>query len=188
MANKDSGYLEEFGKILFNIVECIIKEKVSIPLTIEPKMALKTIHEYDSRMRVSALEKFNDAGYISYVNFYRSEGDKQKQNTIGALVFYVKEFEIEATMKILGVKVDEEVQEDVCKNLSEFFKTLTAEFKKAIVAVGYPNLVSSEPASFRNNVPKGVLFSFDQYDKYEVIIPIKGQVLYAMDITLTRLK
>ena len=54
----------------------------------QPVVVEKEIIEYDSRMRVFPLEKFNGPAYVSFVNYYLSGKDLQTNNAVGAFIFF----------------------------------------------------------------------------------------------------
>jgi len=185
MAEDKTAYLQEMAGFLKDVIIKEVEAKNESNVLGEPKITKQVIYEYESRMRVTALEKFNSAGYVAGTGFYKTQKNLESHEASGAIVLYVKEEEIEQTFKWFGHKIAEE-EEDQCIDACGKVGALIAEqFKKSLVAHGYAELVSSPTYSFRNTMPAGIDFSFDQYDKYEILFSVKGSPRLAIDVTMT---
>ena len=187
MSPKKNPDLEGMANSLKEVMEAAITKEgkliFSSPTTLEDKEIL----EYQGRMRAMALHKFNNPGYVCAVNCYRSEKDMQAHKASGAIVLYIREMDLEVVMKGLGYSVDEEEHDMVAEKWGEFGSTIAEDFRKALTAKGFPELVMSKPISVRNAIMKGVEFSFDQYNLYQLNFSIKDMVAIVAELTMTKL-
>jgi hypothetical protein len=186
MSISPEAHLEGLAKALKDIMLDIFKEnedrfKPDPPAILE----LKDIIEYDKRLRVSALDRFNEAGYVSAVNYYAHEKDKEIHKAVGAVVLYVLEFEIEETLKAVGYRnFDMEDYDAVTSLCGQLCKTIGERFKKKLPSFGYPPLIMTEPISFRNRLAQGVPFDFKQYKLYQIGFAYKKIIRFALDMSM----
>ena len=179
------SYLEELAGVLKEVVQKMTARTGKINFTGDPKIERRDIIEYQRRMRVSGLEKFNKPAYVSGVSYFRTSKDQEEHKSCGALVLYIEEEFMETLLKALGhTTIDEDTEEALAKKCGEFCLTLAEQFKNEISSQGYNGLVSSEPVSFRNSIPLGLDFSYDQYDKYEVSFSIKNFRVLVAEVTM----
>ena len=135
----------------------------------EPKIEESEIIEYDGKMRVSGMEKFNNSSFLSVVNFYLNQGDMQRQKPKGALVLF---FEAENTSKFLkafGMRfADDEDDKSLMDACGQVCEAVAAEFKTELTRKGFVDLVVSKPRNYKNNVIEGIDYSQDQKTKQTV--------------------
>jgi len=184
-----SEYLEGLAVSVKNILQQFFQKTGRLTLPQEPALQLKDIVEYDRRMRVNALEKFNGPGYVAAINFYKNQKDKDVNHSCGALIIYINEKSVGKTLEATGFeKFNEDDSEVVIDRCCQLCEKTGAEFVKQLAAKGYQGLVTSEAIGNRNTIPQGVDFSYDQYDKYEVSFPGKDFKILIADITMAVLK
>ena len=134
----------------------------------DPETFQKEIIEYESRMRVFGLEKFNGPCYLSVVNYYLTQGDLDAHKSCGTFILYLEEESTGKLLKSLGYSgftdEDEDIVMDKC---SEFCKILAENFKNELVPLGFRDLVISAPTKHKNDVYEGVEFPYSEYGMHE---------------------
>ena len=154
---------------IIGVVRDTFRKTLRAEMQGEPVAAEKDIIEYESRMRVFPLEKFNGPVYVAYVNFYASPKEMQSLNVAGTFLLFVKEDIAEKLLKALGhSSKDAENEEALMDKIGEFCHTLAGSVKDEFVNQGYPDLVVSPPQRFKSSVPDGVPFDYDLYTKQEI--------------------
>ena len=79
--------LEKFSGLLLTGVTNLFEERGEIKFTKPPVSQRKKIMEYDGKMRVDGMEKFNnESTFGSTVNYYANAAEMAKKKTLGALV------------------------------------------------------------------------------------------------------
>ena len=86
LADKFAKHLDQFCETELDIV-----------FTKDPQAEEKNIIEYEGKMRVDGMTKFNGPCYISALNVYQSEKDLRQQKTCGVIAMFIKE-EFAATL------------------------------------------------------------------------------------------
>ena len=164
------------------VVEDTLKKMSALTFSQDPEPFERTLIEYESRMRVFGMEIFNGTCFISVVNYYSSEQNKQNHDAVGAFVFYLEESAAGRILKALGYReFDEDDEAAVLEKTGQFTQVLAEAYKNEI---GQSNLILSAPKGYRNTVPEGVEFSYDQFTKYQIDFFISKQKAIAVDITL----
>ena len=188
MSAKDSTSAPSIATGCIKVVEDLLKSKPGITLTKESEFVQRDIIEYNSRMRVFGMEKFNGPCFISVINYYSSEVDLKAHKAGGAVVLYIEEGNAAKLLKALGFKkFDEEDNDAVLKMCGEFCTLLAEDYKKELSSLGYKDLVLSAPSNYLNGVPEGVEFSYDQYVKYEMSFYLWKQKTVVLDVTMKSL-
>lgn len=183
-AQERTSHLKTLSTSLHQVVDRTLLSRLAY--THEPQITEKDIIEYESRMRVSAMEKFNGPCFISVINFYNSSHDLEKhQNAKGAVVLYLEENNATKLLKTLGypVKLDED-EDVVMQQAGQLTKNIVNEFKGDLNKAGYAELVFSPPQNFKNQVPQGVEFDYNEFLKYEMIYSLWKEKAVAVDFTL----
>lgn len=167
------------------VIQEAIQSKSMQVFSQDPVIAQREIIEYDSRMRVFPMEKFNGPCYITVVNYYLTDQDLKNHNAYGAFVLYIEEECAGKLLKSLGHKgFDEDDEETVLDICSEFCKLLASNYKNELKNLGYKDLVMSDPLKYHNVVPEGVEFNYSEYVKYELSFYLWKQKALVVDITL----
>ena len=180
-----TSYLEDLATKLKALIVKTLTQTGKINLTEDPTIQKKDIIEYDRRMRVSGLEKFNGPGFTGGISFYRSAKEKEERKGAGALAIFVEEEFSENLLKALGHSgLDDESDEGLAAKCAQYCKQLAEQFRQEIATQGYRDLVLSEPLGGRNTIAQGLDFSFDQYDKYEINLTIKGKKVLVAELTM----
>ena len=160
--------LKEFATTLIKSVEKAINSKCSFDFTKDPDIIEKNIIEYDSRMRVNAMEKFNGPCYVAAFNFYLSPESLKSGDVKGTLILYLECDCAGGFLKKLGHKFDDDDQAIVCDYFAEFGNLAANQFKNDISSKGFADLTISAPLKGINDIFEGVPFPYDEYKYYEL--------------------
>ncbi len=154
---------------LTEIVEKTISEKNALMPTAPTESALKDILEYEGRMRVSGMDKFNSPSFIAVSNLYLNDADKQRNKPKGAIVVFMNTEFADKIFKALGLAVPYDEDDDsMMKLCGEFTATVVNALTDRLAGAGYVSLLSQAPLVYKNNVSEGVAFSVDQQEKQEI--------------------
>lgn len=165
-----------------------LENKCGLALTGKSEIAEREIIEYNSRMRIGGLEKFNGPCYAFGFNYYSSEEDQERDEAAGAIIFFVEEESVEKLLKSLDHRgFDEDDQKFVLDNLGEFFKSLALDFSQRLEDLGYKRLIVSDVTKAKNNISQGLSFPYDRYNYHEISLPIWKKKAMVVDITMTAL-
>ena len=150
------------------VIESVLGKMSGIVAT-EPSQTKEcNIIEYEGRMRVGGMEKFNAPSFISVVNFYLSQGDMDRHRAKGALVVYVDSENAGKLYNSLGFSIpDDEEDVSMIAACGELSNLIAGTFKNELVTLGYQDLTISQPHNYKNSVIEGVEFSSDQKIKHE---------------------
>ena len=167
--NPHEAELQTLANTLAESVVAIFKEKGEMKFSKPPAPKLKSIIEYNGRMRADGMEKFNNPTFVATVNFYLNAKEMEKHNALGAVVVYIEQGYVVDLLRLLKYPpVDDENMDalrDCCGTLCNI---IAGRFKSAISSIGFIELEMSAFASYRNTAPRGVEFCFKEYNKYEI--------------------
>jgi len=171
--------------LVAEVVKRILKKKANLELSNKPELTIKPIIEFNSRMRITGLDKFNEPAYISAINFYRSKEDLKKDNPIGALILYLGEeyiFDLVKALQYPDIEdYDEAVLADACGTLCNL---IAGNFKAGLIQLNYEEIYMTHFSTYRNEVVEGVKFSYEQQELYEINFNIDYQKRIVVDLTL----
>ena len=152
--------------ILTGFIDELIVTKGGLVPSQPFESAAKPIEEYEGRMRVSAIGKFDGAVYIAATSFYLNSTDMLAHKARGALVCYVETEIADKILKAAGLEVpydeDDESMEGLCGSLCH---SMANTIKDRLSADGFLALEISTPAVFKNTISEGVEFGKDQDEK-----------------------
>ena len=170
---------------LVEIVKDIFDKKAGIKFNPAPAVERRDLIEWQGKMRIAGMEVFNASTYISYINYYLSEADKQKKNALGAVVLYILEEQLFSVITKLGYpKVDDENPEELKEGCGRICVDMANDFQKKLAAMGYPALVMGAVDNNRNTVPVGVSFNVKEYDKFVTSFCLNDKKVIAVELTL----
>ncbi len=153
---------------LMGVIEQALAKMNSVTATDAPQIKTIDIVEYQNRMRVTGMEKFNAPSFVSIANYYLTPSDMEKHRAKGALVLYVDLENAGKLFKALGFTVPEDEDDSSMMDINgEFCGLLVAAFKSELVRLGYVDLVVGGPHNYKNSVMEGVEYSPDQQNKLE---------------------
>lgn len=171
---------------LMGCVEETFTTMCSLTFSNTPEFKEKDIIEYNSKMQISGLEKFNDASYAAAINFYLTEAHQKKHDCCGVLAMFIEEDAAGKLLKALGYSgFNDEDEELVMDNCGEFCNVITGRFKDELAKLGYKNLIISAPVKGKNSIPGGVEFPYSQYKYYEANFYFWKKKSLVIDITMS---
>lgn len=183
MAATQNTQLEGIANELKAHMDMVFKQ-AGLEYTKDPEVVERNIIEYDSRLRLFGMEKFNNPCYLSVINFYKSAQDQKNKSAVGAIVVYVEDECVERVLKAIGHPVkDFEDEENVFENMGAFCKDIVDGFKGQLSSKGYGSLIASDPMNYRNSASEGVEFNYDEYSMYELCFHFWKTKAVALDIT-----
>ena len=151
------------------VVQETFKKMLNVESAVDPVVTEKDIIEYDGYMRVFPMEKFNGPVYISYVNFYLTQNEMEKNNMDGTFVLFIKEDVADKFLKAFGRPLKEAEDESILMDVvGEFCNILAGNLKNELVALGYADISMSAPFKFKNSVPDGIPFAYELFIKQEI--------------------
>jgi hypothetical protein len=160
------------SQVLTPAVKEVLNQTLSrmsgIPPTAEPENKEVEIDEYEGRMKVGGMEKFEAPSYVSAVSYYLTKSDLERHKAKGAFVLYLDAENASKIYKALGFKVHEDEDDVSMMNAcGEFCHQLADSFKNKLTEAGYSDLVMGDPVNYKNSALRGVEFSPEQTIKYE---------------------
>ncbi len=186
MSPKQNTDLENFAKLLVAGTTKLFEERGGVTFAKAPTLALKGIIEYQGRMRVDGMEKFNNEPAIgSTVNFFANAQEMAKNKTLGALVVLVDQGYLPRLMKTLQYPAfDDEDENALMDSCGTLCNIIAGKFKSEILAAGYIDLEMSAFNNFRNNPITGIDFCFAEYSKYEISFLLDNEKHLVLEITM----
>ena len=170
---------------LLDVVKKIIAQHENLTFSKDPEILERDIIEYDSRLRVSGMEKFNAPCYICLAAFYRSQQDLEAHNAIGAIILYIEEVNAERLFKGLGYRgFHDDNEGEMLEKSGEFLTSIVEQFKPELANLGYKNIVLSPLLKHINTIPEGVEFHYDEHKMHQLTFYLWKEKIFAIDITL----
>lgn len=150
-----------------------------------PTHKAQNIMEYQGRMSVTGMEKFNGPAYIAAVSFYLNEQDRDKRRAKGAMVLYLESSNAEKILRGFGHPVtDDDEEEETLAACGKLCTTFAEKFKEGLSQSGASSLILSAPVSNKNSIPEGIDFSSDQTQKQEISFYLWKKKALVVDLTL----
>lgn len=184
-ATKEEFDPQVIATTMMGCVQETFEKMCNVSLSKAPEFNEKEIIEYDGRMRVFGLEKFDGPCYISAINFYVDKKHFEEKDSSGVVVLYIEEEAAEKLGKAMGQSEadleDEEVVLDTC---GEFCNVVVGQFKNELRALGYIDLIISAPIKHKNDISEGVDFQYSEKKLYELNFHVWKRKLIVVDITM----
>lgn len=181
---------KEFDKQVLNttvmsVVQDTFYKMLHAEMQGEPVFVEKDIIEYDSRMRVFPMEKFNGPCYVAYINFFLSHKVLEEGLVIGSFVLFVKGDVAERLLKAFGRPLKDAEDESILfDNIGEFCNILAGHVKNELTNLGYADLTISPPTISKNSVESGVPFDYALYRKHEISFQFWGQKCIVIEVCM----
>ncbi|MBU0468531.1 MAG: hypothetical protein KKF78_06910 [Candidatus Omnitrophica bacterium] len=177
--------LQAIAKKLMVCVESTFMQMCNTSFIGDPQITEKDIIEYQSRMRIFGLEKFNGPCYISVINLYLNDDQLKKDRPIGAVLLYIEESVATSLLKATGQKgLDCEDFDSITNYTGEFCSSIVGQFKTELKSLGYSDIATSAPSNYQDDIPGGVNFKFSQQKFYELSFVLKKEPAVIVDVTL----
>lgn len=154
---------------MMSVMEAALAKMSGIVSTEQPQVVEKEVIEYENRLRVTGMEKFNAPSFISVINFYLSQADMDRhKGAKGAMIFYVDSENSGKLFKALGFPTnDDEDDISMMNSCGEVCNVVGKGFKDELVKAGYVDLFMSPAHNYKNSILEGVEFSTDQTTMHE---------------------
>lgn len=170
---------------LKQLVEDTLVKKCNAGLTEDTAVEEREIIEYDGRMRVGSLEKFNGPCYTVGFNFFSSEGDQNKGLATGTIIYFVEEESVERLLKSLEFRgFDEEDQGFVLEHLGQFFQSVSQDYAERMSTMGYGRLLVSDPTASKNNLPDGMTIPVNSSHYHELSFYLWKKKAMVIDLVM----
>ena len=155
--------------MIMGVVEDTFKQMCHVAFSAEPVVVERDIIEYDGRMRLSPMEKFNGPAYVAVVNYYLSQKHLDAHDAVGTFVLYVKEDMVEKLFKAFGRPASEAEDEANCLDIiGELCNIIGGNFKNELLTLDFIDLTLSSPYKYKNVVPDGAQFDYNLFKKQEI--------------------
>lgn len=146
---------------------------------------LQNIIEYQGRMSVTGMDKFNGPTHIAALSFYLNDQDKSKNRAKGAIALYLDAANTDKVLRAFGYSVNEdEEEEETLAACGKICTTIASKFKDALAQNGCQAIVLSDPVTGKNSIPEGIDFSTDQSQKNEFSFYFWKKKAMVVDVTL----
>ncbi len=166
-------------------VDSVFERMLHVKPGAEPVVAEKDIIEFESRMRLFPMEKFNGPCYIGVINYYLAEKDMNEGRAVGTFVFYIKEECAERLLKAFNRSIkDAEHEEILLDVVGEFAQIIAKDVKNDLADMGYADLLISSPQKYKNHVLDGAPFDYELYQKQEITFSFWGQKSVVLDVCM----
>ncbi len=185
MGRKEEFDPQVIATTLMGCVQETFEKMCHVSFSQTPEFHAKEIIEYDSRMRIFGLEKFNGPCYMSFLNFYFNQKDFEAKKCCGVMVLYIEEEAAEKLVRALGQSgLDAEDPEIILDTCGEFCNVIAGQFKNELRSFGYMDLVISAPLKYHNIIPEGVDFPYSEHKQYELMFYLWKQKVVVVDMVM----
>lgn len=169
-------------------IKKIFYERAEAKFSQEPIIDKKPIIQFVKRMRIDAMEKFNQTTIFSVVHYYKDVDHLERNLPIGCIIIYIEKKFVPELLRLLKypyIDYDDEAEvKDGCGAISNL---IAGQFKKEFIALGYKDLEMSHFKSFINNVQDGIDFPKDEKESYEIGFHIDGIKRMVVDMVMADL-
>lgn len=187
MADKNFD-VQVLNTTLMGCIEEILGKMSGVSPTENPSVRTVDIIEYEGRMRVTGMEKFNAPSYVSVVNYYLNQSDLEKHRAKGAVVVFVDAENAGKLYKALGFAVpDDEDESSMLDACGELCNVLGGSFKNELSNMGFIDMSMSAPHNYKNTVMQGVEYSPDQETKQEFSFYYWKRKAIVVEVTLANI-
>jgi hypothetical protein len=137
--------------------------------SVAPVVVERNIIEYDGRMRLFPMEKFNAPAYVAAFSYHLSQKQLEAVDPAGTFILYVKEEMVDKLFKAFGHSVGEAEDEGTCLDVvGQLGAVLAGNLKNKLLSMDCVELVVSPPYTYKNAVPEGVPFDYSLFKKQEI--------------------
>ena len=154
---------------IISVVEDVFRQLCHTEFSAEPVAVEKDVIEYDGRMRIFPMEKFNAPAYVAVVTYHLSQKQLEAVDPVGTVILYVKEDMIEKFFKAFGHSVSEAEDEGKCLDvIGQLCDIIAGNLKNQLGSMGLADLVLSTSSKHKNAIPEGVPFDYSLFKKQEL--------------------
>jgi len=179
----DDFYLQAI--CLTQVIVRTLEQKGGIDLSTKPLPKIRHIVAANKKMRILSLGKFEGTTYISAINFYKDDGDLEKNKALGALIIYIGEAYIVDMFEEMGYPDLDENDEDLMKDaVGTFCNIVAGKFKLALTQLDFIELEMSHFSTYIDEISDGVAYDSKQSRKYEIIFEIDDEKKIIAELTM----
>lgn len=183
---------EGHGEALFTMslgltvaVKKVFYEKSELKFSAEPVIEKKPIIQFMQRMRVEAMEKFNQTTFFSVVHFYKNVTALEANDPAGFLIVYIERTFVPEMLRLLKYPyIDYDNDDEVLDGTGAIVNLIAGQFKKELIRLGHADLEMSHFKSFINSNVNGVDYPRDQVEKYEVSFEIDDKKRLVVEMVM----
>ena len=140
------------------------------------------------RMRVEAMEKFNQTTFCSFIHFYKDAAALQANEFAGFLLVYIERIFVPEMLRILKYPyIDYDNDDEVLDGTGAIVNLIAGQFKKELARLGYADLEMSHFKSYVNTIANGVDYPHDQVEKYEISFDIDDKKRLVAEMVMSPL-
>ena len=167
-------------------VKKIFFEKSETKFTSDLIIKKKTITRFRSRMRVDAMEKFNQTTVFSVIHFYLNTEDMSAGEPVGLMIVYMERKFVPEILRLLKYPyIDYDEDDEVLDGAGAIANLIAGKFKQEIKKLGYVDLELSPFKSFINKTGSGVQFPVDQNDRFEISFDVDNVKRLVVEMVMT---
>ena len=120
------------------VVLRIIKKQSGVRLSEEPLVQMKIITQFRHRMRIDAMEKFNQPTVFSTIHFFRNKKRQTQNVPDGVLCVYVKRQYLPELMRLLKYPyIDNDIEDEVLDGCGTLANLIAGHFRNELFSLGY---------------------------------------------------
>ncbi len=169
-------------------VKKVFFEKSRTMFSEDPVIQKKGIVAFSGRLRIDAMEKFNQTTIMSVVHYFLNQEDLDKNKPVGLLIIYLERSYVPEMLRLLQYPyIEFDDDRDVTDGSGAIINLIAGHFKNELKALGYEDLEMSHFQSFINKVPMGVVYPKGQTDRYELSFVIDGEKRLVVEMVMAPL-
>ena len=130
--------------ILTGFIEELITVKGNLTATKPFEIATKPIDEYEDRMLIKSVDKFDVSTYVAASGFYLNQGDMQAHRARGSVIVYINTEMADKIFKAAGLQVPyDEDDESMMALTGKLCQLIADALKDRLADNGYVSLLVS---------------------------------------------
>jgi hypothetical protein len=181
--------LRLMSKALSVAVKKIFFEKSKTKFSDNSSINQKAIVAFNGKLRIDAMEKFNQTTILSVVHYYKNSKELEAgKQPLGLIIIYLERKYIPEMLRLLQYPyIDFDDDNDVLDGAGAMINVIAGQFKAELRALGYQDLEMSHFQSFINNVPQGVDYPRTQTERYELSFNIDDKKRLVVEMVMAPL-
>ncbi|MBF0489258.1 MAG: hypothetical protein HQL15_01390 [Candidatus Omnitrophica bacterium] len=191
LVNKPYSY-DSHSEALFTMalalsaaVKKVFYEKSEYKFSAEPALQKMPIVQFVSRMRIDAMEKFNNTTFLSAVHFYRDAAALGKDQPLGLIIVYIERTFVPEMLRLFKYPyIDYDNNDEVLDGIGAISNLIAGSFKIELGRLGYVDLEMSHFRSAINSVLDGLEYCKNQNQKYEISFEIDGKKRMVVELVM----
>ncbi len=170
-------------------IKKVFFEKSKTRFSQDPIIAKKAIVAFSGRLRIDAMEKFNQTTILSVVHYYKNRAEIEAHKApLGLLIIYLDRKYIPEMLRLLQYPyIDYEDDSEVLDGAGAMINLFAGYFKHELKALGYEDLEMSHFQSYVNKAPMGVEYPRKETDRYELAFSIEDQKRLVVEMVMAPL-